>query len=186
MSNSDDYDVEAAIGVESGASNQEHVTQGFGQGFVPPSVGFSEQGVQNRGRKGFRAPKVDRMRNHQSFYDLQHRYTNLITCPCAAILIGILVTFILFQGFRLYPSANGVADKVSSSGDLPASDHAKSAVDNYVDGTNQGRLFSAVVVNNYTGVGRAGMVFRRRVLDTLQGILWPVRTVHHFYLLGRT
>ena len=176
MSASNEYDVEAesSAGILERNDTQDH--------FMPPSVGFSEQGVQNRGRKAYREPPhSQRTHGHQPFYHLQHRYTKLITCPVVAILIGVILAFILFQGFP-YPSTKGLADKASSSG-MSASDYAESSVDDNVDGITQAQ-FTGLVFNNRTRKGRAGMVFRRKVLDTLQAILW-VRTVHRFYLWGR-
>lgn len=169
MSANDNYDVEAAVGETESSASQEHVIQCF----MPPSVGFSEQGVQNRGRKGYRVPQSHRAHGRH----LQHRYTKWITCPVVAVLIGLLLAFLLFQGFSSL-SIKAIAAKASSS-DLSDNDYAILAVDDNVDGTSQGR-FPELVIRNRTRAGRAGMMFRRRVLDTLQGMLW-VRT-HSTYL----
>ena len=176
MSGNNDHDTEA-VGVDSGAatSQVDHVILNF----MPPSVGFSEQSVQNRGRRGNRAPPLHNTHGPQSFYHLQHRYTKLITFPVVAIMIGILLAFILFEGIS-FSATKGVAAKASSSS-LPANDYAKPDVDDNVDRTIQAR-FSRIVINNHTrAVGRAGMMIRRRVLDTLHEFLW-VRTSYHFHL----
>lgn len=167
MSPSVEYDVEAGVGVKSGAVPQGHVIQAF----LPASVGFSysEQCMQNRGRKGFRASHLDRT-HHQSFYHLQHRYTKLLSWPVIVVLIGLLVVLLLFRGFY-YPSTRGIA----SAADRISNGQGEAAVDTGLVGELPAR-FSGLVKNNHSRAARAGMVFRRKVLDTLHGMLW-VRTV---------
>ncbi|KAG0580756.1 hypothetical protein KC19_4G197000 [Ceratodon purpureus] len=166
MSANDDYDVEAAVGeTESSAASQKC--------YLPPSVGFSEQGVQNRGRKGYRVLQSQRAHGRH----LQHRYTKWITCPVVAVLIGLLVAILLFQGFSSL-STKAFSTKAISSG-LSENEYAILDVDDSVDGTSQQGRFPELSMKNRTRVRSAGMMFRRRVLDTLQGMLWARHPPEH-------
>lgn len=167
MSHNAEYDMEAAVGVKSGPIVHEHVIQAF----MPSSVGFStysEQRVLNRGRKGFRTSQPDKT-HPQSFYHLQHRYTKLLSWPVIAILIGVLVALLLFWGFY-YPSTRGIVDTASPSSRI-SNGLAEAAVDSRLDGELHARL-PGLVKSSHSRAAKAGMVFRRKVLDTLQGILW--------------
>lgn len=180
MSHSTEYDVEAGVGVKSGAVMQEQVIQTF----MPSSGGFSysEQRVQNRGRKGFRASQPDETRR-QSFYHLQHRYTKLFSWPVIAVLIAVLVALLLFRGFY-YSSTRGTGVSVSFSSRI-SNGQAETAVDSRLDSEPQAR-FSRHVKYNHSRAARAGIMFRRKVLDTLQGMLWvrtALRIVYYFHLM---
>lgn len=163
MSHSAECDVETAVELKPGAAVHEHVIQ------VIQGVGssFSEQRVLNRGRKGFRAFQRD-ITHHQSFYHLQHRYTRCLSWPVIVVAIGILVALSVFRGFY-YPSTRGIASTANPT--IRISNLQDAAIDSRLAGEFRPQL-SGFAKNNHNRAARAGMVFRRKVLDTLQGMLW--------------